>query len=198
MKRREFITLLGGAAAWPLALRAQPAGAMRRVGWLDIYREDDPAAQGRAEAVQEDLAKAGWTVGRNLQIDYRWGITTPELAPRLGSELLSLSPDVILCAGSPGVKALKQATGKVPIVFVLVAEPVDQGIIQSLDHPGANITGFTYLERTIERNGLASSWRSRRRSNASRICSAPKRLPMRISTMNPPLRRRRREACAWR
>ena len=82
-------------------------------------------------------------------IDYRWGITTPELAQRLGGELLSLSPDVILCAGSPGVKALKQATGKVPIVFVLVAEPVDQGIVQSLDHPGANITGFTYLERTI-------------------------------------------------
>jgi putative ABC transport system substrate-binding protein len=95
------------------------------------------------------LAKAGWTVGRNLQIDYRWGVTTPELAQRLGGELLSLFPDVILCAGTPAVKALKQATGKVPIVFVLVAEPVDQGIVQSLDHPGANITGFSYLERTI-------------------------------------------------
>jgi putative ABC transport system substrate-binding protein len=110
---------------------------------------NDPFVQGRAEAVREDLAKAGWTVGRNLQIDYRWGVTTPELAERLGSELLSLSPDVILSAGSPGVKALKRATSKVPIVFVLVAEPVDQGIVQSLDHPGANITGFAYLERTI-------------------------------------------------
>jgi hypothetical protein len=87
MKRREFITILSCAAVWPMAARAQSAGAMRRVGWLDIYREDDPAAQGSAEAVREDLAKAGWTVGRNLQIDYRWGITTPELAQRLGGRL---------------------------------------------------------------------------------------------------------------
>jgi putative ABC transport system substrate-binding protein len=102
---------------------------MRRVGWLDISREDDPFVQGRAEAAREDLAKAGWIVGHNLQIDYRWGVNTPELAQRLGGELLILSPDVILNAGTPGVKSLKQATSKVPIVFVLVAEPVDQGII---------------------------------------------------------------------
>jgi putative ABC transport system substrate-binding protein len=150
MRRREFITVvIGTAVSWPLVARAQQAGAMRRVGWLDLFREDDPFVRGRAEAVREDLANAGWTVGRNLQIDYRWGVTTPELAQRLGDDLLSLSPDVILCSGSPAVRALKQATVKVPIVFVLVAEPVDQGIIQSLDHPGANITGFTYLERTI-------------------------------------------------
>ena len=150
MRRREIIkVIVGSVITWPLALRAQPAGAMRRVGWLDLFREDDPFAQGRVEAVREDLAEAGWTVGRNLQIDYRWGVTTPELAQRLGGELLSLSPDVILCSGSPGVKALKQATVKVPIVFVFVAEPVDQDIVQSLDHPGANITGFAYLERTI-------------------------------------------------
>jgi putative tryptophan/tyrosine transport system substrate-binding protein len=150
MRRRHFIKLIAGSAAgWPLTLRAQPAAAKRRVGWLDIFREDDPFVQGRAEAVREDLAKAGWTVGRNLQIDYRWGVTTPELAQPLSGELLSLSPDVILSVGSSGVKALKQATSKVPIVFVLVAEPVDQGIVQSLDHPGANITGFAYLERTI-------------------------------------------------
>jgi putative tryptophan/tyrosine transport system substrate-binding protein len=150
MRRRDFIKgIAGSAAGWPIALHAQSAGAMQRVGWLDLFREDDPFVQGRAEAVREDLAKAGWIVGRNLQIDYRWGVTTPELAQRLGGELLSLSPDVILCAGTPGVKSLKQATSKVPIVFVLVAEPVDQGIVKSLDHPGANITGFAYLERTI-------------------------------------------------
>jgi putative tryptophan/tyrosine transport system substrate-binding protein len=149
MRRRDFIKgIAGSAAGWPIALHAQSAGAMQRVGWLDLFREDDPFVQGRAEAVREDLAKAGWIVGRNLTINYRWGVTTPELAQQLGGELLSLSPDVILCAGSPAVRALKQATGKVPIVFVLVAEPVDQGIIQSLDHPGGNITGFTYLERT--------------------------------------------------
>src|SRR5215468_216725 len=146
MRRRDFIKgIAGSAAGWPIALHAQSASAMQRVGWLDLFREDDPFVQGRAEAVREDLAKAGWTVGRNLQIDYRWGVTTPELAQRLCGELLSLSPDVILCSGSPAVRALKQATIKVPIVFVLVAEPVDQGIVESLDHPGANITGFTYL-----------------------------------------------------
>jgi putative ABC transport system substrate-binding protein len=150
VKRRDFITLIGSLSAlWPRMTRAQPVGAMRRVGWLDLFREDDPFVQGRVEAVRQDWANAGWTVGRNVQIDYRWGVTTPELAQRLGGELLSLSPDAILCSGSPAVRALKQATVKVPIVFVLVAEPVDQGIVQSLDHPGANITGFTYLERTI-------------------------------------------------
>ena len=150
MRRRDFIKgIAGSAAGWPIALHAQSAGAIQRVSCLDLFREDDPFVQGRAEAVREVLAKAGWTVGRNLQIDYRWGVTTPELAQRLGGELLILSPDVILNAGTPGVKSLKQATSKVPIVFVLVAEPVDQGIVESLDHPGANITGFTYLERTI-------------------------------------------------
>jgi putative tryptophan/tyrosine transport system substrate-binding protein len=150
MRRRDFIKgIAGSAAGWPIALHAQSAGAMQRVGWLDLFRENDPFVQGRAEAVREDMARAGWTVGRNLQIDYRWGITTPELAQRFGGELLSLSPDAILCSGSPAVKALKQATVKGPIVFLLVAEPVDQGIVGSLDHPGANITGFAYMERTI-------------------------------------------------
>jgi len=149
MRRRDFIKgIAGSTAGWPIALHAQSAGAMQRVGWLDLFREDDSFVQGRAEAVREDLAKAGLTFGPNLRIDYRWEATTPDLAQRLGGELLSLSPDVILCSGSPAVRALKQATSKVPIVFVLVAEPVDQGIVQSLDHPGANITGFTYLERT--------------------------------------------------
>ena len=93
MRRRHFIKLIAGSAAgWPLALRAQPAGAKRRVGWLDIFREDDPFVPGRAEAVGEDLAKAGWTVGRDLQIDYRWGVTTPELAQRLSGGAFELVP----------------------------------------------------------------------------------------------------------
>jgi putative ABC transport system substrate-binding protein len=150
MRRREFITLLGGASvAWPLTARAQQRDRMRRIGWLDNAKADDPAAQTRTAAVLQDLEKAGWVVGRNLQIDHRWGVTSPEMAQHMGAELLRLSPDVILCAGSPGVKALQQATSTVPIVFILVAEPVAQGIVQSLAHPGANITGFTFLERTI-------------------------------------------------
>jgi putative tryptophan/tyrosine transport system substrate-binding protein len=122
---------------------------MKRIGWLDNARADDPAAQARVATVRQDLENSGWIVGRNLQIDYRWGVINPEMAQRSGAELLSLVPDVILCAGSPGVKALQQATSSVPIVFVLVAEPVAQGFVHSLARPGANITGFTYLERTV-------------------------------------------------
>jgi putative tryptophan/tyrosine transport system substrate-binding protein len=150
MQRREFITLLGGAAAaWPIAARAQQPDRMRRIGWLDNGLADDPGVQARNAAVRQELERLGWVVGRNLAIDYRWGVFSFEMAQQLGAELLSLSPDVIFCAGSPGVKALQQATRTVPIVFINVAEPVDQGFIQSLAHPGGNITGFAYLERTI-------------------------------------------------
>jgi putative tryptophan/tyrosine transport system substrate-binding protein len=122
---------------------------MRHIGLLEIGYADDPVVQARTAAVREGLEKLGWVVDRNLTIDYRWGVTSFEMAQRLGGELLSLSPDVILCAGSPAVKALQQATHTVPIVFVLVAEPVAQGFVASLAHPGANVTGLTYLEPTV-------------------------------------------------
>ena len=152
MKRRKFLTLIrsAAAAAWPLAARAQQSDRMRRIGWLDNgYVADDPAGQARNAAVRQELERLGWIVGRNLVIDYRWGVVSFEMAQQLGAELLSLAPDVIFCTGSPGVKALQQATKTVPIVFINVAEPVDQGFIQSLARPGGNITGFAYLERTI-------------------------------------------------
>jgi len=156
MKRRQFLTLVGGAAAsWPLGTRAQQPDRMRRIGWLEQGHPDDPAVQARIAAVREDLEKLGWVVGRNLQIDYRYGVVSFEMAQQLSAELLGLSPDVIFCAGSPGVKALQEATSTVPIVFILVAEPVDQGFVQSLAHPGGNITGFSYLERTIGAKWLA-------------------------------------------
>jgi putative ABC transport system substrate-binding protein len=155
MRRREFITLVGTVATWPLAARAQQSDRMRRIGWLEQAQPDDPAGQARIMSVTKDLEQLGWIVGRNLQIDYRWGVVSPEMAQRLGGELLSLSPDLIMSVGSPGVKALQQATTSVPIVFMFVAEPVDQGFIQSLAHPGGNITGFAYLERTIGAKWLA-------------------------------------------
>jgi putative tryptophan/tyrosine transport system substrate-binding protein len=155
MRRRDFITLAGGAAAWPLAARAQQSDRVRRIGWMDLIRADDPVAQTRVAAVRGDLEKSGWIFGRNLQIDYRWGVTSVEIAQRSGVELLSLAPDVILCSGGPAVQALQKATNSVPIVFVLVAEPVAQGFVQSLGHPGANITGFTFLERTVGAKWLA-------------------------------------------
>jgi putative ABC transport system substrate-binding protein len=155
MRRRNFISLVGGAAAWPLIVRAQQPDRVRRIGWLDNAPGDSPDAPARAAAVQQELEKLGWIIGRNLHIDHRWGAISPETSGRLGADLLSLAPDVMLCAGSPAVKALQQATTTVPIVFIIVAEPVDQGVVQSLSHPGGNITGFSYLERTIGAKWLA-------------------------------------------
>jgi putative tryptophan/tyrosine transport system substrate-binding protein len=150
MRRREFLGAISGGVvtSWPLVARGQQPDRMRRIGLLEIGYADDPVVQGRIAAVTERLEKLGWIVGRNLAIDYRWGVTSFEIGQRLGRELLSLSPDVILCVGTPGVKALQQATNTMPVVFVFVVEPVDQGIVQSLAHPGGNITGFAYLERT--------------------------------------------------
>ena len=114
MRRREFIGLVGGVAAWPLAAGAQQSERMRRLGWLDWAPADDPAAQARAKAVQQDLANLGWVVGRNLQIDYRWGAINDETAQRFGADLLGLNPDVILSGATPATKALQLATQTVP------------------------------------------------------------------------------------
>src|SRR5215470_19245139 len=134
MRRRDFILGLGGAAAWPYAARAQQGERMRRIGWLDLVPESDPGAQARVTIVRQVLEKLGWTVGRNLAIDYRWGAFDAERARRAAAELLALAPDVILCGGSPAVQALQQASSPIPVVFVLVAEPVAQKFVQSLAH----------------------------------------------------------------
>jgi putative ABC transport system substrate-binding protein len=149
MRRREFITLLAGSAAWPLGARAQQPERMRRIGWLDPAPETDPGIQVRKTVVQQSFERVGWSIGRNLAIDYRWGVFDLERARRAAAELVSLSPDVILCAASPAVQALQEITRAVPIVFVAVAEPVAQGFVQSLAHPGGNTTGFSYLEPTV-------------------------------------------------
>jgi putative tryptophan/tyrosine transport system substrate-binding protein len=154
MKRREFISLLGGAAAassvsWPLGLSAQQPDRVRRVGWLDLVPASDPGAQARVAAFQQSLAKLGWTVGRNLAIDYCWGAFNLEAAQLAVAELLGFAPEVILCAGTPAVQALQQAARSIPIVFILVAEPVAQGFVQSLARPGGNITGFSYMEPSV-------------------------------------------------
>jgi putative ABC transport system substrate-binding protein len=154
MRRREFITLLGGAAAassvsWPLAARAQQPDRVRRIGWLDLFPESDPNAQARGKAFREVIEKSGWAIGRNLAIDYRWGLFDVARARAAGAELLSLSPDVLMCGGTPAALAMQEATHTVPIVFAIVSDPVAQGIVTNLARPGGNITGFTYLELTI-------------------------------------------------
>ena len=150
MNRREFITLLGGAAgAWPLAARAQQSSRVARIGWVDFAFEDDPGGRARVEVFQRGMEKLGWILGRNLAIDYRWGIFDIDKARFAAAELLKLAPDLILCAGTPATLAFREATSTVPIVFASVSEPVAQGFVQSLAHPGGNLTGFSYMEPTI-------------------------------------------------
>jgi putative tryptophan/tyrosine transport system substrate-binding protein len=150
MRRREFIALLGGAAAaLPFAASAQEAAGVRRIGVLLPNLEDDPQGAARAVALEQGLGARGWTVGRNVRIDYRWGINEVEKTQAAISELLALSPDVMLASTSQVVGALQLATRTVPIVFTLIYEPVAQGFVQSLAHPGGNMTGFTFVEATV-------------------------------------------------
>jgi len=153
MRRREFITLIGGAVAWPLAARAQQPERMRRVGVLMNLASDDTEGQARLAAFHQGLQQLGRTVGRNVQIDYRWGAGDARLFPRYAEELLALAPDVVLASGTPSVQALQQATRTVPIVFVNFGDPVGMGAVASLARPGGNTTGFTPMEY-----GFAAKW----------------------------------------
>jgi putative tryptophan/tyrosine transport system substrate-binding protein len=147
MKRREFITLLGGACAgWPFAARAQRPEPMRRVGALMNLAADDPESQDRIGAFLQQLAKLGWTVGRNLRIDYRWPAGDDALTRRYAAELVELAPHVILAASGATVLPLLQATRTIPIVFAQTPDPVGAGFVASLARPGGNATGFTQFE----------------------------------------------------
>src|SRR5262245_33843931 len=148
LQRRKFITLLGGAAAWPLAARAQQ-GPMKRVGVLLPAVADDPVWQARVAAFQQALAILGWVVGRNLGIDVRWATAnTPEIRKN-AAELAALVPDVILAGGNSSVGPLLEATRTVPVVFAAVADPVGAGFVDSLARPGGNATGFMVYEFSI-------------------------------------------------
>jgi putative ABC transport system substrate-binding protein len=149
MNRRDLITLLGGAAAWPVAARAQQPGPIRRIGMLLPNAEGDAMGQSRVARFQQGLEKAGWTVGRNIRIDVRWGAADAERIRAIATELLALPSDVILANTSRAVATLQQMTRTVPIVFTGIVEPVPQGFVQSLAHPGGNMTGFTNIEATV-------------------------------------------------
>jgi len=153
MKRRQFITLLCGAAAWPLAARAQQAERMRRIGVFMNLAADDPESLARITAFQQRLQQLGWTVGRNVQIDYRWNAGDADRLRTYAAELVALAPDIILANGNPTVGALQQATRTVPIVFAAVADPVGGGFVESLARPGGNATGFTNFEF-----GMSAKW----------------------------------------
>jgi putative ABC transport system substrate-binding protein len=153
MRRRDVITLLGSAAAWPLVARAQQREPMRRIGVLMSYAADDPAGQARLLAFAQELAQSGWIDGRNVRIAVRWGAVDPERIRSYAAELVALAPDVILATGSAIVGSLLQATRAVPIVFVQVAEPVGAGFVETLPRPGGNATGFMLYEY-----GIGTKW----------------------------------------
>ena len=149
MKRRAFITLLGGAAAWPLAARAQAPDRLRRVGVLMNVVENDPGGILEMADLRQGLAELGWIEGRNIHIEVRWPGGDIDRAQTMAMELVALKPDVLLARSSPTTAALKRESGSIPIVFVNVTEPVDQGFVQRLARPGGNITGFTNFEGMI-------------------------------------------------
>jgi putative ABC transport system substrate-binding protein len=149
MRRRQFITLLGGAAAWPLAAHAQQASGMRRVGVLMTGVETDVAGQTYVAAFVQGLRDLGCIEGQNLRIVYRWNGGSAELARMHAAELVALAPDVILSASTTNLTALQRLSPTTPIVFTQVSDPVAQGFVLNLAHPGGNITGFSAYEFTI-------------------------------------------------
>ena len=168
MRRRDFITLLGGVAAvWPLAVRAQQPERMRRIGVLMSLAADDPEAQARLAAFAQGLRELGWADGRNVRIDTRWAAGDADRFRRYGAELIALAPDVILASGGTGVGALLQATRTVPIVFTQTADPVGAGYVDSLARPGGNTTGFTQFEY-----GMSGKWLELLKEVAPRVTRA--------------------------
>jgi putative ABC transport system substrate-binding protein len=153
LRRREFIALIGGAAAWPLVAHAQQREQVRRIGVLMTTTADDPVGQARLGAFVQGLQQLGWNDGRNVRIETRWSAGNSDDTRKFAAELLALAPDVVLAAGSLSVGPLLQATRAVPVIFVHVPDPVGAGFVDSLARPGGNATGFTAFEY-----GLSGKW----------------------------------------
>jgi putative ABC transport system substrate-binding protein len=150
MRRREFITLLGGATvAWSVATHAQQTERVRRIGVLMAFAESDHEAQSWVAAFREELRKLGWTEGRNSEIDTRWATADVESMQRFAKEFVGLQPDLILTSSTPATAAMLQQTRTIPIIFVWVADPVGSGFVASLPRPGGNVTGFTPIEGSL-------------------------------------------------
>ena len=168
MRRREFITLLGGVTfGWPLAARAQQADRVRRIGVLMNLAADDPESSARLTAFLQGLQQLGWTDGRNVRIDTRWAAGDADRYRKSATELVALTPDVILATGASAVAPLQQATRTVPIVFVQVIDPVGAGFVASLARPGGNATGFTLFEY-----GMSGKWLELLKEIAPRVTRA--------------------------
>jgi putative ABC transport system substrate-binding protein len=149
MRRRQFIAGLGGAAAWPLAARAQQGDRVRRIGVLMPYDENDPVAKARISAFTQALGDLGWIDGRNVRMDVRWTGGDTNRMRALADELVGLQPDIILTNATPATTAVQRGTRTIPIVFVSVGDPVGSGLVAALNQPGGNITGFATLEASL-------------------------------------------------
>jgi putative ABC transport system substrate-binding protein len=167
IQRREFIAGLGGAAAWPLAARAQQGDRMRRIGVLHAGAADDSVSLSAVATLAQGLQELGWVIGRNIQIEYRWGGGEADRISRHAAELIALAPDLILATGSVSVTPLQQATRTIPIIFVNVADPVGAGLVESLARPGGNVTGFEGYEYS-----LGGKWVELLRQIAPRVTRA--------------------------
>jgi putative ABC transport system substrate-binding protein len=152
MRRREFVSLFGGAAAWPLAARAQQPERVRQIGVLMTGRVN---AQLRMDAIQQGLQKLGWAVGHSVRIEYRWAVGDAEMVRAFAKELVDNQPDIVVAQGSTAVQALLQETHTIPIVFVQVIDPVGQGFTAGMAHPGGNVTGFSIFEESMGGKWLA-------------------------------------------
>ncbi|MFZ0030180.1 MAG: ABC transporter substrate-binding protein, partial [Pseudolabrys sp.] len=149
MRRREFLTLVGAAVAWPIAARAQQPDRMRRIGVLMGFAESDREGQAFVAAFREGLQKLGWAEGRNIRIDYRWTALDKALIQQFAKELVALQPDLILTQSTPATAELLQQTRTIPIVFGLVADPIGSGFVASFPQPGGNVTGFVTMQPTM-------------------------------------------------
>lgn len=149
MRRRAFISLLGGAAVWPVVARAQPSEGMRLIGVLMNRAADDPQGQARVATFKQALQQLGWTEGRNVRIDTRWGADDVDRERGYAAELVALTPDIVLASGTLSVTALQHVSRTLPIVFVGVTDPVGAGFVDSLARPGGNVTGFMIYEYNL-------------------------------------------------
>jgi ABC-type uncharacterized transport system substrate-binding protein len=177
MKRRAFITLLGGAAAWPLAARAQQAERMRRIGVLTGDTENDPENKARLAAFRQELERLGWSEGRNVRIEYRFAANNPDQYQPLAKELVSLQPDVFLAYATPVAAAFQRESRTIPIVFVSVSDPIGSGLVASLARPGGNLTGFLLYEEGITGKWLAMLKEIAPGLSHAALIANPKRTP---------------------
>ena len=185
MRRREFITLIAGVAAWPLPASAEQPDRMQRIGVLMAYAQSDREGQAWVAAFREGLQKLGWTEGRNIAIDIRWPAADEELIQRFAKELVTLRPDLILTQNTPTTAAILQQTTTIPVFFANVFDPVSSGLVASLPRPRGNVTGFLNLEGSI-----AGKWLELLKEVAPRITRVaflfnPATAPFAESFLNP-------------